>query len=181
VLLMNRTKGRIESEAYRNQFAYIDRQLENLKQRSGGADSTKAEWERLGKQRSELEAKKGRTDPTRRNVETAHSILYAIKSVLPKTGDTSALLVRWLRLDTEKLDEEEMGRHERRQAARASRNGWLSGFRDRTEVPMDDPEVIEKVAEIESGRTARWVIGTSLAFEGAVLLLGTWIFARRDF
>jgi hypothetical protein len=181
-LLMGRTKGRIESEAYRNQFAYLDRQIQALKQRvAEGTGSAQAGLDEVIKQKAELEAKRNRTDPTRRNVETAHSILYGVKSVLPKTGDTSGLLIRWLRLDTEKIDEEEMSRSGRRQAARAARNGWLSGFRDRTEVPFDDPEVIRTSAEIDAQRPVRWVIGTSLAFEAVVLALGAWIFCRRDF
>ena len=180
-LLIYRTAGKMENDAYSNQFAYIDKQLESLTKQSN--DSTKAQLEGVKKQRQELEEKKRKSDPTRQNVITAHSILHTVKTALPKTAETSDLLTRWLHIDTEALDDQELNRMERRKENRARRNGWLSSFQDRTEIrnPPEDPEVVAEVGEIVESRKVRWVLGTSVTFEAVILALGAWIFCRRDY
>ena len=183
-LLIFRTAGRMENQAYANQFQFYDRQLDTLDKRAAaGEEGANTQLLAVRKQRQELDERKRRSDPTRRNVVTAHSILYTVKSVLPKTAETSDLLVRWLRLDTEKVDEQELEGMEKRQERRAKRNNWLSSFQDRTEIrnPAEDAQVVADVADVVERRKVRWVIGTSLAFEAAVLGLGAWIFCRRDY
>jgi hypothetical protein len=49
----------------------------------------------------------------------------------------------------------------------------------------DSRNVMAKTAErmdrILRGRSTLWVLGTSLGFEAALLLLAGWIFRRRDY
>ena len=183
VLLMYRTAHRIEATAYQNQFAYLDKKIAGLQARPTDGESARAELGRTTKEREELTAKKERTDGPRRNVAAAHRIFFAVKSVLPKTAETGQLLVRWLHLDTSGVEEEELARRDRRRAARASSNGWLSGFQDRTESKNveSDAEVLANLGDEIGSRSVRWVMGTSLAFEAVVLGLGAWVFCRRDY
>jgi hypothetical protein len=119
----------------------------------------------LVKRRTQLESAK----KTAKNLRLGHSISFAVKTVLPKTAETVALLDRVLLAP-----------------------GELEKFRpkDRDDpMPMsgdDDVRVSGRAMEKRlqdaiRGRTVGWVVGTSLAFEGVVLLVMIWIFRRRDF
>jgi ABC-type transport system involved in multi-copper enzyme maturation permease subunit len=179
ILLTASTAGQIETEAYASNFGYLDREAQLLRERVASGD--KAAQEMLDnslKKRGDLEAKKAKSDPARKNVALAQAIALKAKSVLPKTAETNALLNRWLQIDEARIAEE---RGERREQRRAARRGWLPTFNDRTEVRMDDQEVQERAAETLRDRSAGWVIGTSLAFEAVILALATWLFCRRDF
>jgi ABC-type transport system involved in multi-copper enzyme maturation permease subunit len=182
VLFMGVTAGKIENEAYRNQFASLDRQEAALKERvaSGDAAAAAPEIDALTKRRRELEEKKRASDPRRQNIATAHRLLYATKTALPKRGETNVLLQRWLSIDTTDLDEARMENRERRRAERTG-GGWLSGFRDRTEVSFNDPDVVRELKATIDARPVPWVLGTSLAFEAVILSLAAWIFCRRDY
>jgi hypothetical protein len=118
-----------------------------------------------------------RSEPARENVETALGIFRAVYAGLPKPADTGNLLVRWLNVDTTSVDEEQLKQVD----ARASARDVLGGFRDRTEVGLRDSEVIRESARVLRGNSTGWVIGTSLAFEAAVLGLACWVFCRRDY
>jgi hypothetical protein len=184
MIFMATTAGRIETDAYRAQFASLDRQEKTLRDRVAAGDTAAApEIDAVKQRRSTLEEKKRASDPRRQNVAIAHRLLYAAKTVLPKKGETNLLLQRWLNIDTTDLDEERLEIRERRQAARRGNatGGWLSGFKDRTEVSFDDPDVIRELTATIQSRPASWVVGTSLAFEAAVLGLTAWIFCRRDY
>ena len=45
---------------------------------------------------------------------------------------------------------------------------------------MADPRATRRAQEIIRDRSPAWVLGTSLAFEAFILLVGLWIFRRRD-
>ncbi|HEY7118857.1 MAG TPA: ABC transporter permease [Tepidisphaeraceae bacterium] len=182
LLLMSKTAGRIETQAYENQFSYLDKEEAMYKERIAQADpKAQAQLDATRKRRRELEDKKKASDPTRRNIATAHRALYAVKTILPKTAETSALLARWLNVAETAADEEKLDERDRRRAARNGANGWFSGFRDRTEVRMDDSEVIRESEDIINARPVSWVMGTSIAFEAVILALSAWIFCRRDY
>jgi hypothetical protein len=184
LLFMGNTAGRIENDAFNNQLAYSDKELALLNQRiAGGDESARAALTAAQARRQELEERKHSTDSTRQNVATAHRILSAAKAILPKTADTNALLVRWLDVDDTELNEEDLRRREQRRAAAAAstNGGWLSGFRDRTRVQLNDPDVIRETMRRNGTLSAPRVIGTSLAFEFLTLALACWIFTRRDY
>lgn len=90
-------------------------------------------------------------------VVTGHRAVFALKSVMPKTTETVALLERGL-VDMAGMPSE------------------TSGRRRRTQV-----EFGEAMQKIMRRRSATWVIGTSLLFELVVLAAAAWIFCRRDF
>ncbi len=91
-------------------------------------------------------------------------IVFAVKTVLPKTSETTALLGRSLmsRDDLDRFMPQDGGDEDN------PRRG-------------PDPEVNRRVEDALRDRSTAWVIGTSLAFEGLVLAIACWIFCRRDF
>jgi len=176
--LMGKLAGEIETEGYRTQFASIDRQLSSLRARSASGDQSAAqEIAGVEDRKRQYETKKQASDPTRQRMATAHNILFKIHTLFPKTDETGQLLTRWLKIDT---SEPEAQRLRERDAHRQSR-GWLTPFQDRTEIRIDDSEVLQEVAAEVHSRSTGWVIGTSLGFEAVILLLAAWIFCRRDY
>jgi ABC-type transport system involved in multi-copper enzyme maturation permease subunit len=81
--------------------------------------------------------------------------------LLPKPGETTALLDRWIVLgDGNKLGE-----------------STLDAMREGGRIEGLD----ESVEEDLERHSPAWIIGSSLAFEAAVLALACWMFSRRDF
>ena len=95
-----------------------------------------------------------------------HGYLFTAKTVLPKTSETIELLDRTLTVsaDLENID--------------APADSQAFG---RNDPPVNEREVQKRVAERIRARSPLWVVGTSLLFEAAVVLLTAWVFARRDF
>jgi ABC-type transport system involved in multi-copper enzyme maturation permease subunit len=129
--------------------------------------------------------------------ETAHSLqmwsnlIYAVKTPLPKTGETVQLMSRWLVDPTPFYDADEQ-RLDQRQTRRAQRRASTQGKDASTaneqfqasgdlEVDMGSPEVSRGIQESFRQRSAWWIIGTSLGFEVVILGIASFIFCRRDF
>jgi ABC-type transport system involved in multi-copper enzyme maturation permease subunit len=98
-----------------------------------------------------------------------HGLFFALKTVLPKTAETTDLLQRTL-----------MSREELDRLGAARRNDSIDPMPDRR-VRISGRELARRVEAIHLGRPTSWVLGTSLAFEAAVLGLAAWRFCRRDF
>lgn len=98
-----------------------------------------------------------------------HGLFLAVKTVLPKTAETTDLLQRAL-MSAEELD----------RLGAARRNDTIDPMPDRR-VRISGRELARRVEAIHLGRPTSWVLGTSLAFEAAVLGLAAWRFCRRDF
>jgi len=96
-------------------------------------------------------------DKTIRYLNTAHRIIYGVKSALPKTTETIDLLKRAL-ISTAELPKAEDG---------SARDGHM--------------QAAEKVGRELRSRSPWWIVGTSLAFEAVILALASWVFCRRDF
>ena len=101
-----------------------------------------------------------------------HPIFFGIKTVLPKTSETVALLERWLvsgaelkgkQLPDNSDDDEEVDRN-------VPRRFGPDGIRAQREL-----------RQIIRSRSVGWVAGTSLAFEAVVVAWAAWIFCRRDY
>lgn len=94
--------------------------------------------------------------------------MFIAKSILPKTGETTALLDRWLLSDEDKRlfgrEDEEAEDIER-----------TARFGD------PDPQVRRRFEAAVRARSPMWVLGTSLGFEAVILAIAAWIFCRRDF
>jgi ABC-type transport system involved in multi-copper enzyme maturation permease subunit len=92
-----------------------------------------------------------------RALDIAHRIVYGVKTVLPKTTETIALLERSL-MRFAKLPQQPQGpQTEKMQAAQL------------------------EFVEIIHGRSIAWIVGTSLGFEVVVLFLAAVFFCRRDY
>lgn len=102
------------------------------------------------------------------NLRLAHRIAFAVKTPLPKTGETAELMRRWL------VGSADLGEVEEAETSQVGADGFV-------DMEPDDPAVQRELRRRIDERSAAWVLGTSLAFEAAVVLLGMWIFARRDY
>jgi ABC-type transport system involved in multi-copper enzyme maturation permease subunit len=116
-----------------------------------------------------------------------HKLIVAVKTPLPKTGETVGLMNRWL-VEKEPFMEiaqqQEDRRNARRQSRRDARAGEMGGpstRQDDADFDPEDPVVSRRVDEKVSARSVAWVLGTSLGFEAVILLICLWIFVRRDF
>jgi hypothetical protein len=113
---------------------------------------------------------------TNRTLTKWNNIFVAVKTVLPKTGETIEVLKRALLTHDEMVKfrvDEDTGEPRRNQRRHRS-----SGDDD---VDIDQGELGGRVEDLMDKRSIAWVIGTSLCFEGVVLALAAWLFARRDF
>lgn len=93
-----------------------------------------------------------------------HDGLYAAKTVLPKTNETTDLLERYL------VEPDEVSTFLDAQQRRARNRGRA-----------DELEATRRAEDALRTRPLWWVLGTSIAFELAVLSLAAWLFWRRDF
>lgn len=128
-----------------------------------------------------------------------HNVAFAIKTILPKTTETTEYLTRVLITEDElaKLDpneESREGRHAaRREARAAARAAAVEHAKEANEPPPPPPPTLLDLSDEDASsigremakrlhdRSVAWVIGTSLGFEAVVLALACWIFRRRDF
>lgn len=108
-----------------------------------------------------------------------HDILFTMKTVLPKTSETTDLLDRWIFSDDE-LNEYRQNQVERLQKAQGQMQE-LQGRPKGDSFEMGDAVVALEAERRTKDRSVSWVIGTSLGFEGVVLAFACWRFVRRDF
>ncbi len=94
-------------------------------------------------------------------------LVFIVKTALPKTGETTALLERHL-IDPDDITPPE--------AEDSNPAADLQG-----DVEVDQDDLNARIQEVFRARSVGWVLGTSLAFEAVVLLLCCLIFRRRDF
>jgi hypothetical protein len=135
-------------------------------QRKAATRPTTRNSEYVTMYQSQLKNDRARREDTHNSFDQWHAIFFDIKTVLPKTTETVALLERMLiskaRLEHVAHDSDD--------------NSQNSG------APLNDNPipVHELQAEIRS-RSVGWIVGTSVGFEGVVLVLAAWLFCRRDY
>lgn len=98
--------------------------------------------------------------------------IVAIKTVLPKTEETIALLSRFM------ISQEDLIKL---MAEHAGVEVELDEESERGPGGPPDARAIERVELARRDRTTAWVLGTSLGFEALVLGLACLLFVRRDF
>lgn len=111
--------------------------------------------------------------------ETFHRAFRTLMAVLPKTGETTVLIKRTVmrQQDAEYLTQEEIDTQVKRNLDLQTMLGQ----------PVESEAVIRQRVEAdlqamqELERSPHYIVGTSLLFEAMVLLLGGWIFSRRDY
>lgn len=123
----------------------------------------RAQRERLGTQQSE-------TQGTLKDLTKYHALFFGVKTILPKTAETLGLLERRL-FSGDEFERLRENRNEGGRGGRATING--------TRVSM--AKVGKRQEEQLRGRSVGWILGTSMAFQAAVLGLACLIFVRKDF
>ncbi len=129
---------------------------------------------------AELEAANPRIAEARKDLEnlrtsyktwnTAARTMVIVKTVLPKTSETVALIDRWL--------VKEMNLRENEFSDDRS-NDATASFTKLS--PADRIKVQKRLEAIYKGRSVTWVLGTSVLFELLILGICIRIFVRRDF
>jgi ABC-type transport system involved in multi-copper enzyme maturation permease subunit len=146
------------------ELAAIDRTVEKRRQKDPAVDV------------SDLQAEREQGQAGLRKLETAHDILFTVKTALPKADETAALVQRWI-VDAANLgavaDEDTQGDGE--PSARRRGRGSFGTTRAR------ESDVRKAIDRDMASRGVAWIVGTSLLFEAVVLALGCRHFARRDF
>lgn len=125
----------------------------------------------LAQLEEELADKKARLGAARadqRRLTNIHAIVYSVKTVLPKTTETMDLLQRALvsAAEIENL---------------INAAGEPPRRRNRDPLAPSEVSVRKEVQREMDSRTVGWVLGTSLLFEAALVLLAAGLFCRRDF
>jgi len=113
------------------------------------------------------------------NLSLAYRILFAAKTIFPKTDETTALVQRWtvdaanlgLVADDE-VDDATTTVNKPRRRGRGNNFGT---------VRAKERDVLAAIDKDQRARGLPWIVGTSLAFEAVVLLLGCRSFSRKDF
>ena len=184
-LLQFQKQFEISAEQSENRVAAIDTQLDLLRMRQErettdeGREAMQSRIDRRMSDRDEETEEAASSRKTAATIAKWHRGVFIGKTVLPKTGETTGLLQRYL------VSEEE--EDERAEIAMSQ------GDDDEPVVAAEDdapPPVNNRDAERQSAmavqdafrkRSLWWIVGTSLIFEGVVLGIATLIFMRRDF
>lgn len=129
-------------------------------------DKTAAELE---KDLDDKEQKLAAAKDDQSRLTMVHSLLFATKTVLPKTSETMELLQRSLvsATELENFIDNAPEPQRRRQ--------------NRDDVRVSEVSVQKEVNRILRERSVGWVLGTSLLFEAVMVAIAAWLFCRRDF
>jgi hypothetical protein len=145
----------------------IDRLMDTRRQKDANADV------------SDLEQERQNAEDAIRPLTTAHRILFAAKTILPKTDETVALVQRWTteaaNLQGVASEDDEA---DKPAASPPRRRGRGNNFGT---VRAKERDVLAAIEREQRTRGVPWILGTSIGFEVVVLLIGCRIFARRDF
>lgn len=157
-----------------------------LRKSGQDAERNRTPDERLAQAQAELKTKQAELDSSSKTLATVerwHGIVVGVKTVLPKTGETVALMERYI-LDLSKLRSLQSDRRDERQAEIMAEMGeeGVGGDREEIRRRMDrDEQVSAAVNDELRARNELWIIGTSLLFEALVMGLAAWSFCRREF
>jgi hypothetical protein len=113
------------------------------------------------------------TAHTARVLKNIHAVVYAIKTLTPKTTDTLGLLDLYI-FPTEQEANYEAGVDPDR-----SNRQYDEG--PPAETMADTTAGAKKTVEALRSRSPWWIVGTSLAFEVVLVGCAMWIFCRRDY
>lgn len=132
--------------------------------------------ERLNREIADYETKRTEVAATAADLNRYHALAFAVKTILPKTGETTELLGRVLFRGDEfdGVQDEVEDRGNNRRGGRGV--GLPVGA-----VRVSQRQVADEVQKEIRGRSVWWVAGTSIAFTIVVLGAACVIFVRRDF
>lgn len=157
-----------------------------LRKSGQDAERNRTPDERLAQAQAALKTKQAELDSSSKTLATMerwHGIVVGVKTVLPKTGETVALMERYI-LDLSKLRSLRAGGSDEPAGAvevNVEDDDGPNGDRDMREIRERNEQVARAVQDEMRGRTEFWIIGTSLLFEAVVMGLAAWSFCRREF
>lgn len=173
-----KTMAQREAKQVEPQIKVIEGQIAFIEKQPPDRQAASAETlTHLRAQRDELRGRSGDGGGVRK-LEIAHDILYGVKTVLPKTSETTDLMSRWLLSDAALNADFDDDEGDSDDGAAAGRPGQNPARAQRRAGREDDART---VAQTLNTRPVSWVIGTSLGFEAVVLALAAWVFWRRDY
>lgn len=155
---------------------HTDESIAKLEESYAALETDETEQNAPARQRikSELESSREERDSTLETIgkiDNWYKPIRAIRTVMPKTAETIALLDRWLRRDTDvNLFDLLQGK-----VARDDSGAF------RVTDTSDDREAQRRVQQEYDAKSEWYLIGSSLVFEALVLSLACWIFVRRDY
>jgi hypothetical protein len=163
-LLLFKTGAEREAASVERRITYLDGRLAYMERQSPEQqENSRNVIENWREQRERLVQQRG--SKAVRNLGIAHQILYGAKTLLPKTRETTEVMNRKLLRpgygDTQESEE-------------------IAADPPRREGLVNESDV-RKLDQTMRSRSLWWIIGTSLAFEGVVLMLAAWVFCRRDY
>ena len=174
-LLQFRIHSDVRKEMLTTTISRLERDIEALGENPDSTEELKAKTDRLEKLRNEQkESKENKTLPR------VHTAVFAVKTLLPKTGETVDLMNRWLisEANLEKFSGPSVEEETSQPPAMAGRPP--TSRRDPFERNVDREAGKRFQSEIRD-RSVGWVLGTSIAFELVILGIAAGLFSRRDF
>lgn len=149
-------------------------QLETETKRAGGGEAGAKNEQELKElkerfERSERDAESEKRDLN--NIDRWHRMILTARLVLPKTGETLALVERAM-ISTAEME----GLFQSN-----NRDDGLEARGRRARFGAREQEIDNRTRRAMAERSLTWIIGTSLIFEFFCVALATWIFSRRDY
>jgi hypothetical protein len=124
----------------------------------------------LSSQQQELLNERNTEASNLQSIRFWHRLIFPVQVIVPKTTETISLLNDMLL----SRDEFETIMETRRQDAMESGRDYRGRRAHRIDLS-------DEIDQITRSRTMWWVLGSSFCFEGVVILLGGWLFCRRDY
>ena len=163
-----------DEQVSRNQKQKVAAEAELARLTANPSTSAKLQESRINYEQRKLDRANARLSdvvPGARKLKLAHQILYGVKTVLPKTSETTNMLERWLFTDAEIEARFEQQENDAAPMFQGEEREDIVGAHD----------AAQRAQMAARDRSPAWVIGTSLAFEAVVLTLAAWVFCRRDY
>ena len=135
------------------------------------APATSPKLERLRDQEKVWTERIAESQKSLKTYTTVHSILFAVKTLLPKTSETMELLQHRL------ISGEQMERF----ITRGEAAGGVQFDDNDGGVRIPGRQVRAELDKVLRSRSTAWVLGTSLVFEAVIVGAACIIFCRRDF
>jgi hypothetical protein len=167
-----------EQQMTQRQIDSVERQIERTKGNTG--EAAEKQLAALNSRHEQLITRRDQDEPSAGLLVTRR-VLFVIKSFVPKTRETTALLDRTLFKDADLIA---ASRHEDTPEPEIDTQPLATtrgGFRGRGPRGQSRDEAITLQLRLDRERPMWWVIGTSVAFEAVILGLAAWSFCKRDY
>lgn len=173
-LFQFRLLAQVEAEEAQQRVETLDQSLAALDAAGAPADDPRRITLVASRDEEHAAVEAARTFESR--LAAWHTPVRWMLNILPKTQETTGLVSRWLK-DKDGYSILAMLRGDMTMGSRNTSRGTGSGFGNRRQ----EAEVSRRVEAALDARSPWMIIGTSVAFEIALLLFAAWVFCRRDY